>query len=485
MGKYRVETENGSVYEIETEDTPQEPSMLESAVEGTGNFLRGVGASLWSVPAGAAKLAGMESQTLNQLATPPATMTGTAGNFLGQGAQFLVPSTGAARAAGLLANPVARGVARAGLEALGAGSLAGVQSGGDLEAARNAAITGGAIGGVTAAAPLAAPWLSEQAVRQYSRVLNPTKEKTKAITQQIVPELIRRGEWAATIPRLLNRAQDRMRYFGQQIDDIWQQMEQQGVTAQIDPILQRLDDVAREHFFVQNAQGQLTQLRGPAEAGLRELQGMAQTMVDAATVNPVSGLREIPVRTLRELRQYWDEVADKSGAFTKQPRELADWARGRAARYGGDAVRAELAQAHPDLSRINQEFSFWNRVADVTEQTVARRTGQQKPLTRQLMRAAGIGAGTTAGASMGGAMGGGIGAVLGGAGMEAFQTLISSPGWGTVSAVTKDRLANAITQGHQGQIIFYLNQALKAAGMAAITGQPERGAKSLAPSSAR
>lgn len=419
--------------------------------------------------------------------TAPQTPMGQAGKFIEQSAEYLIPGAGAARGAALLRNAprAAQILGRAGLEAAGAAGTAALQSGGDPETIRNAAISGGVVGGATAAAPMAVPLLREAAVRQYSRVLNPTKEKTKAITQRIVPELIERREWAATLPRLLNRAQDRMRYFGQQIDDVWSQMEQQGTTAQVAPILQRLDDVAREHFYVQNAQGQLTQLRGPAERGLRELEGIGQTILDASTINPINGQAEVPVATLRALRQYWDEVADKSGAFTKNTRDLADWAAGRAHRYAGDAVRAELAQARPDLSRLNQEFSFWNRVSDVVEQTVGRRTGQQKPLTRQLMRAAGIGAGTTAGASFGGAMGGGIGAVLGGAGMEALQTLISSPGWGTVTAVTKDRLANAIVQGHRGQIEFYLAQALKAAGMGALTRPTESGAKTLAPATAR
>ena len=501
--KYRIETEDGSVYEIETEDAATAPAQTqqqyvdprarlgEAATVGVKDLLAGIGAGVFQSLSGGTKLAQAAGAPwtmfgdnkpnpvqsyLEGLAQGPQSVMGQIGKFAEQGAEYLIPSGLAARGAAALTNAprAVQILGRAGMEAAGAGGVAALQSGGDPEAMRNAALLGGVVGGATAALPMVAPRLAEAAVTQYNRVLNPTKEKTKAIAQQIVPELIQRREWAASLPRMLDRAQDRMRFFGQQIDDAWDAMAQQGTTAQIDPILRRLEDVAREHFFTQNTAGQLVQLRGPAEAGFRELQGMAQTMADAATVNPATGAREIPVTTLRQLRQYWDEVADKAGAFTKNPRDLADWARGRAARYGGDAVRAELAQARPDLAALNQEFSFWNRVADVVEQTVGRRTGQQKPLTRRIAQLAGAQAG-----------GGGLTSLLGAYAMDQFQGLVSSPAWGTISAVTKDRLANAITQGNQGAAQFYLNQALRAAGMKAVTGRSESGAKALVPSEAQ
>jgi len=446
------------------------------------DLLAGVGAGVFSTLHGTGKLLGYDSPYLKELATPPDTAMGKTGKYLEQGAEYLVPGMGAARGAALLRNAprVAQIAGRAGMEAVGAGATAALQSGGDPEAVRNAALLGGGASAVVGAAPMVAPALREAAVTQYGRFLNPTKEKFKRTAQRVIPELIQRREWTMSMPRLLNRAQDRMRFFGQQIDDVWQGMEQTGTTAQIDPIVQRLDDVAREHFFTRNAQGQPVQLRGSAEAGFRELQGMAQTMMEASQFNPATGAREIPIRTLRELRQYWDEVADKSGAFTKRPNELADWARGRAARYGGDAVRAELAQATPNLTALNQEFSFWRRVGDVAEETVARRTGQQKPLTRQLMRAAGVGAGTAAGSAAGGVVGGGLGAVLGGVGMEALQTMVSSPAWRTIAAVNKDRLANALAAADTGAAQFYLNQLLRQAGMPAVTGRSESGAKARA-----
>lgn len=460
---------------------PPEPGMGEQAMQMGTDFLRGIGSGVFTGAQRIAQLAeaagrhkpesAVVSKALDPYATAPASIAGQAGQMLEQGAEFLAPGGLVTRAAGRMAPVLARVpgmaraapvVARAIPEALAAGGVAGVQSGGDPEAMATAAATGGVLSGAGEAAGAVAPWIRNKAVEQYSRVLNPTKEKTKAITQRIVPELIRRGETAFTMPGMLNRARDRMRFFGQQIDDAWEQMEQQGVTAQVDPILQRLGDVAREHFHVTDTAGRLVPLRGPAEAGLRELQGIAETLQDAATVNPVNGTREIPAATLRSLRQYWDEVADKSGAFTKAPRDLADWARGRASRYGGDAVRAELGAAAPDLAAINREFSFWNRVADVTEQTVARRSGQQKPLTRRIAQLAGAEAG-----------GGGLMSLFGAAAMDQFQALLSSPGWGTISAVMKDRLANAITAGHPGRARFALNQALRAAGMGAVTTRTE------------
>lgn len=432
--------------------------------QGAADVLGGIGSGVFKTARGLGQLAGVSSPYLDKLATPPDSAAGRAGQMIEQGAEFLLPGGLIRRGAGMLAAaPAAARIAgTAGLEGLAAAGVAGVQSGGDAETMRNAALAGGALSGLGSTAGALVPRLRESAVTQYGRVLNPTKEKTKAIAQRIVPELVRRREWTAGLPRMLERSQDRIRYFGQQIDDVWSAMENAGVQADIHPVLQRLDDVAREHYYTTNAAGQLVPLRGPAERGLRELQGIGETLVDASVADPATGARVIPTNTLRQLRQYWDEVADKGGAFTKRPQDIQSWTQAMAHRYAGDAVRAELGRALPELANINREFAFWRNVADVTEQTLTRRTGQQKPLTRRIAQLAGAEAG-----------GGGLMSVLGAAAMDQMQGLLSSAAWGTISAVTKDRLANALAAGNRNQAVFYLNQALRSAGMGAVTTRAE------------
>lgn len=402
--------------------------------------------------------------------TAPDSAAGKAGSIIEQGAEFMLPGGLVSRGAKLLqgSGKIAQVAGRAGLEGLAAAGVAGVQTGGDTDAMRSAALTAGgataAIGGLSAAAPKIAETLKSSALTQYGRVLNPTKEKTKAMAQKVIPEMIERGVKASSLQSLLGKAEQRVQYLGQKIDDVWDKMDTTGVTAQIEPLLQRLDDVARETYYTKDAQGNLKVLGRVAEQGLKELEGIGTAILDAATVNPVNNKLEIPVRTLRDFRQYWDDVANKAGAFQKTPSALGEYSSALAHKHAGDAVRAELAKATPDLAALNKEFSFWKRIEEVTEETMKRRTGQQKPLTRRIAQLAGVGAGASAG--------GPIGAVLGSMAMDQLQGLITSPAWGTASAVTKDRLANAIAKGSRGEAEFYVRKLASSVGGAAVTSRP-------------
>jgi hypothetical protein len=70
------------------------------------------------------------------------------------------------------------------------------------------------------------------------------------------------------------------------------------------------------------------------------------------------------------------------------------------------------------------------------------------------------GAAQVVGASQGGLHG----AILMGEGAEQLQKLMTSPAWRTISAVYKDRLADAIANGSTGGIGFYLGKMMQAAG---------------------
>lgn len=486
MAKYRIQTDKG-VYEVETaEAQPQVESAGIGAQIGTGvtDLLKGIGSGVFSTVRGAAKLTGVYDRLgerglsdlvkgdgktsaqryLDALATPPDSNAGRIGNVIEQGAEYMVPGTLVARGAKLLqgGSKVAQLAGRAGLEGLSAAGVAGVQTGGDAEAMRNAALTAGgataAIGGLSAAAPKIAASLKQGALRQYGRVLNPTKEKTKAMADKIIPQMVERGIVATTLPGMLEKSQGRMRFLGQKIDDVWDAMDVTGTMADVRPILQHLDDAARETYYTTGANGQLVVKGKVAEQGLKELESIGETLLSAAAPNSATGALEIPIKTLREFRQYWDEVANKAGAFTS---DLSSWTRGKAHKFAGDAIREELAKATPDLAALNREFSFWNRVADVTESTLQRRTGQAKPLTRRLAQLGG-----TAG---GAAAGGPLGAVLGSVAMDQLQGLMISPAWGTASAVFKDRLANAIAKGSRGEAEFYIRKLASSAGATAVT----------------
>lgn len=110
-----------------------------------------------------------------------------------------------------------------------------------------------------------------------------------------------------------------------------------------------------------------------------------------------------------------------------------------------DAIREELGEQLPDIDALNKEYSFWKNGNQVVLDTVTRRVGQAKPLGQKLASAAGTAAGYATG-RVGGA-------VLGLEAMTALEKLTTSTAWGTVSAVMKSKLADAIASGNTSAII--------------------------------
>jgi hypothetical protein len=486
MGKYRITTEGG-VYEIETEDTPAATNpragLGEAIVTGAKDVLGGMGAGVFSTLHGTGQLLGYDSPYLKELATPPQTLMGQAGKYIEQGAEYLLPGMGAAKGTALLRNApqAVRILGRAGLEAAGAGVVAALQSGGDPEAVRNAALLGGGVSAATGALPLVAPALKESALTQYARVLNPTKEKAKIIAEKIRPEMLKRGTWGRSLGTMLENTQGRLRVLGQQIDDAWEQMSQAGVRARIEPLLKRLDDFSSEEFHVATPSGKPVAFAGEGERAVKEVEAIKQNIIAASEIDPATGERVITSDAFIRFRRFWDKVADKAGGHQK---DIEAWIPAEIKKEAADIARSEFAAARPDIDKINKEFSFLKDQEYILKSTMLRRVGQQKPLTRQLMKAAGTAVGAAGGAT-GGPIVSGIGAVIGAVGMDALQTVVSSPAWGTLGAVSKNRLAEALAAGHTGQSMFYLNQLLRAAGMPAITRPTERGAIAPAPAAAQ
>jgi hypothetical protein len=151
----------------------------------------------------------------------------------------------------------------------------------------------------------------------------------------------------------------------------------------------------------------------------------------------------VPVEKLRQLRQTWDGVAALAKRY--QGAELADYASGQVHGMAADAIREQLGAQFPDIDALNKEYSFWKNVDQVVSDTITRRTGQAKPLGQKLASAAGTAAGY--------ATGGVGGAVLGREAMQALEKVTTSTAWGTVSAIMKDRLADALASGDTSTIV--------------------------------
>jgi hypothetical protein len=241
---------------------------------------------------------------------------------------------------------------------------------------------------------------------------------------------------------------------GQAIGDAWDNLPA-GTATDFEPIYDRLQSAIDDVHSVPDSNGKPIPKGPEAERAISNISKLQQTLLDVAEPNPAGGL-QIPVDKVRQLRQYFDGIAAKAGRYTGK--DLADASASEAHGLAADAIRENLASDHPDIAALNKEYSFWKGADQVVGDTIQRRQGQSVGLGRMLARGFGF------------AKGG----VLGAEGMDLLTQAVRSPAWGTVSAVLKDRLADAIASGNGTTAQFYVQKIGKAAGLAAVTGQEQQ-----------
>jgi hypothetical protein len=446
-------------YGAQSEQPAQSGGVVDTVMDVGKGALKGFASTVFQGGDLIRRGLGMERVINNPDVKEITTPTNTAqrvGFGVEQAAEYLVPAgaigaTGKALATGSKAVNLGT---RATLEGAAAGAVAGVQTGGDTTAMRNAALTAGGLtagaGAVAAGARPIAGALKESAKTQYSRVLNATTKGNKYRSEQIVPELIERGVMAPTMKGLKNTASSNVERYGRAIGDAVESLPDDAAVP-LEAITSRLQQSADEAVTATNSAGAKIPMGPHAKKALRNVEDLKSTLTEFAVRNAQTGVMEVPAVQVRQLRQYFDKIAAKAGRH--DGKTLADESMAEAHGMAADAIRQEFAQAFPDIAKLNKEFNFWKKVEQVTGDTLLRREGQAKPLTRRLAQVMGAGAGSTQGP---------IGAMIGAAAADRLQALLLSPAWGTVSAVTKDRLAKALAEGNKGAANFYIAKAAQA-----------------------
>jgi hypothetical protein len=278
--------------------------------------------------------------------------------------------------------------------------------------------------------------LRTAAETQYSRVLNPTKNVTKAYTAKVVPGLIERGVMAGTFKGLRAKVSENIDMASDRLDTVWDE-QLAGKTLDKQPIVGAMNDVIKEWTTTgeQTVKQPVKDIYG-ATVGTEAVTEKIPVYPRKEIVDALKGIRstiekygdDIPSETLKKTRQVWDAVVAKAGGYGNE--DLITQAANYARREGANAIRSSLNK-NVDLAAANKELSYWLRVNDVLEATALRRQGQAIPMSEQLL-------------TMGGFAHGGIG--MGVAAKEAAK-LVRSVGWNTVSAVTKNRLARMLESG--------------------------------------
>ena len=287
------------------------------------------------------------------------------------------------------------------------------------------------------ALPFLAGPLQRAATTQYERALAPTTRINKAITQDIAPEMIRRGEYGS-LEGMEKRA-------GQKI-------------AELNP---QLNQAYAQAGSIPTSTGALggAKIVGAGDQVIGELEQLKQTYrpegitAQPQAVNAIEGVQNIVKQygsdispdSLRRLRQIFEEVPAQRGAYAGA--DLSTNYTLNAQRQAADSIRGILNK-NPDIGALNKEISFWLDVQRVTSQSGLRRTGQEGGLMRVLSPLAAGLAASTSGIRFGATTGLEAGTATALTAM-AYQAM-RSPGWRTASAVVKSRFADALARGDIG-----------------------------------
>lgn len=340
------------------------------------------------------------------------------------------------------------------------------------EAAKRIATEGGiqgAIQGTTELTPPLGGPLSRAAERQYERALAPTTQVNKAITRDITPELIRRGE-RGSLPALEKRA-------GEEISRLSPELEAQ----YSHPLAGVPGEIATRENMVTNAGVKVVQDLDK----LKQSYMPGGIVAQPQAVKAIEGVQDIIRQygpdisdtNLRRLRQIFEKVPGERGAYSGV--DLPTNYTLEAQKKGADSIR-QILNSNPDISALNKEISFWLDVQRVTGATNLRRVGQSGGLLKTLSPLAGTAIGAATGVERGASAGieAGLATALS---VFAYQA-IRSPLWRTASAVFKDRFAQALASGEIGQAAA-LAARLTRAGM--TSGQDMNPAHRSAPGAAQ
>lgn len=296
--------------------------------------------------------------------------------------------------------------------------------------AKGAGATGAAA--LKVARPLEQP-LRESALRSYERALGATKERNKFSAQEkVAPGLIDRGVVVATRKGLQQKATAHVNSLGAAIDEAWRSLPE-GEALPTKPIQDALSNYASKEFMMAE-NGKSVPMGTQGNIGVQRTRVLQRSIDAASKPDPITGEKVISTENLLKLRRFSDKIASRAGSY--DGKSLADQSTAAIHEELANAARSELAKSHPDIAKLNAEFSFWKSTKQVIDDTLLRTGPQAKPLGEMIAGAAG----GTAGYMSHGIPGG----VLFGVAVPTLIKFMRSPAWQTTSAVAKSKIADLI-----------------------------------------
>jgi hypothetical protein len=239
-------------------------------------------------------------------------------------------------------------------------------------------------GAVTAwMARKAAGGLDKLAAGQVRRVLNPTKERNKATTQQIEGRLSRETPWGAVTQGGLNRSyQARAETATRKLEEAWDAIPE-GDMFDTQMIIDAVNK-AKSEFIVTSSlppgvQGPKVQVDVVPKA-VKQLNETIAILEQFGS--------QMSAGALRKTRQVWDKLIAKAGGFAGK--DLGSSTELYAEKQATDAIRAAIGQKYPDVKALNADVSFWLKANEVLTATIDRETGRSLSMTDLVSGATGV-----------------------------------------------------------------------------------------------
>lgn len=355
------------------------------------------------------------NQAITQGATKVAQTAGTAMK-LGKAAKYVQPvlTTGT------------KAIAEGGVGALGS-KLAG---GTDKQAKQAALLSGG----LSVAGSMFSKVLQGSAEKSMTKALAPTGKVDKAITEKVVPGLVKRKVVSLTRGGLYEKAAQNADKADEALTQAYSALPE-GTQSNWKPVLQELQN-QKENTMVNG----VVMDSGKYNA-LHKVQSDLLQVIGGKT-----GETAVSVNSARKARQILDKmVKNRTFGVTGAESDAL-----MASKEAANAIRSQLAKEHPEIGIINKEFNFWKNVQDVVGHTIQRTKGQGS-LTGEMA--------TEAGAIAGGTMNKGLSGIIeGGIIGRTLKSALQSTAWRTASAATKSKLADFLANGEIAKATILLQR---------------------------
>lgn len=269
----------------------------------------------------------------------------------------------------------------------------------------------------------------EKAIKQYIEALAPTKKAMKRQAEKIAPEAVER-EVKGSLKGIQRQAAEQRTVFGEQIGEFLEQLPKTKRTK-IAPIIDELQNF-KSRYIVDGVVIEPKAIRAADE--------IAETIAQYGD--------DISTNSLVSLRRVWDDQIAKRKGFTKFADEITSFNL-EAKKEAADAIRRVLAKENPELARLNKEFSFWRSLDDITSETLERTAGQSGRIRQRIAQGVGAAVGSSAGFE---------GAAAGAFIANKLSGLFNSTRWKTISATTKNNMANDLANGNYKKVFDTLRR---------------------------